>query len=177
MERFVIIVNSWKPLTIITKSSILDAAAVLDPPLKLTGQLNAVANTLTEQSSTKLIANSQSYVTWGLREGHFFLITFIAETTISVKNQSHYLLFCYQSQLPCFTVKICQLDSKYLNWSSCACVFQLFSIMGTKFVWLILFFNYEGGFSRWDIFLVYVPKELKKWLQILVKKDGRAGFS
>ena len=30
-----IIVNGWKPLTIITKSSILDVAAVLDPPLGL----------------------------------------------------------------------------------------------------------------------------------------------
>ena len=33
MERFVIIVNGRKPLTIITKLSILDVAAVLDPPL------------------------------------------------------------------------------------------------------------------------------------------------
>ena len=33
MERFDIIVNGWKPLTIITKRSILDVAAVLDPPL------------------------------------------------------------------------------------------------------------------------------------------------
>ena len=33
MELFVIIVNGWKPLTIITKSSILDVAAALDPPL------------------------------------------------------------------------------------------------------------------------------------------------
>ena len=33
MERFVITVNSWKPLTIIAKRSILDVAAVLDPPL------------------------------------------------------------------------------------------------------------------------------------------------
>ena len=33
MERFVIIVNGWKPLTIITKCSILDVAAVLDLPL------------------------------------------------------------------------------------------------------------------------------------------------
>ena len=32
MERFVIIVNGWKPLTVITKRSILDIAAVLDPP-------------------------------------------------------------------------------------------------------------------------------------------------
>ena len=33
MEQFVIIVNGWKPLTIITKSSILDVAAVLGPSL------------------------------------------------------------------------------------------------------------------------------------------------
>ena len=36
MERFVIIVNGCKPLTIITKRSILDVAAVLDPPLQPT---------------------------------------------------------------------------------------------------------------------------------------------
>ena len=35
MERFVIIVNGWKPLTIITKRSILDVATVLDPPLMI----------------------------------------------------------------------------------------------------------------------------------------------
>ena len=34
MERFVIIVNGWEPLTIITKRSILDVAADLDPPLE-----------------------------------------------------------------------------------------------------------------------------------------------
>ena len=33
MEFFEIIVNGFQPLTIITKCSILDAAAVLDPPL------------------------------------------------------------------------------------------------------------------------------------------------
>ena len=33
MERFVIIVNGWKPLTIIIKHSILDVPAVLDPSL------------------------------------------------------------------------------------------------------------------------------------------------
>ena len=33
MERFVIIVNDWKPITIITKRSILNVAAALDPPL------------------------------------------------------------------------------------------------------------------------------------------------
>ena len=35
MERFEIIVNGWKPLTIITKRSILDVAVVLDPPVKI----------------------------------------------------------------------------------------------------------------------------------------------
>ena len=34
MERFVIIVNGWKPLTIITKCPILDVAEVLDPPVE-----------------------------------------------------------------------------------------------------------------------------------------------
>ena len=33
--RFVIIVNDFEPLTIITKRSILDVAAVLDPPLDI----------------------------------------------------------------------------------------------------------------------------------------------
>ena len=35
IEHFVIIVNGWKPLAIIKKYSILDVAAVLDPPLVL----------------------------------------------------------------------------------------------------------------------------------------------
>ena len=34
MERFVRIANRWKPLTVITKRSILDVAASLDPPMK-----------------------------------------------------------------------------------------------------------------------------------------------
>ena len=34
MECFAIIVNGFQPLTITTKHSILDVAAVLDPPLK-----------------------------------------------------------------------------------------------------------------------------------------------
>ena len=33
MESFVITVNGFKPLTVITKLSILDVAAVLDPPM------------------------------------------------------------------------------------------------------------------------------------------------
>ena len=35
VELFVIIVNGFQPLTIITKNSTLDVAAVLDPPLEI----------------------------------------------------------------------------------------------------------------------------------------------
>ena len=34
-----IIFNGWKPLTIITKDSILDVAAALDPPLDLASSM------------------------------------------------------------------------------------------------------------------------------------------
>ena len=34
MKLFVILVNNFKPLTIITKYSILNVAALLDPPLE-----------------------------------------------------------------------------------------------------------------------------------------------
>ena len=40
MERFVIIVNGFQPLTIITKRSILDIAIVLDPPLYFTSAMD-----------------------------------------------------------------------------------------------------------------------------------------
>ena len=36
MERFVIIVNGFQSLTIITKRSIFDVAVSLDPPMSLT---------------------------------------------------------------------------------------------------------------------------------------------
>ena len=40
MDHFVITVNGSKPLTIITKRSILDVAAVLDPPLQIIGNVS-----------------------------------------------------------------------------------------------------------------------------------------
>ena len=45
MELFKIIVNGWKPLTIITSSSILAVAAVLDPPLKRYKKVHPVRHT------------------------------------------------------------------------------------------------------------------------------------
>ena len=49
MEHFVIIVNGWKPLTIITKSSILDVAAVLDPPLVESSEILANHQNITKE--------------------------------------------------------------------------------------------------------------------------------
>ena len=41
MERFLIVVNGFQPLTIITKCSILDVAATLDPPLHIPRSLDS----------------------------------------------------------------------------------------------------------------------------------------
>ena len=60
MERFVIIVNGFQPLTIITKRSILDVAAALDPPLVMVlhnlGYICLLTNDLL--SLKKVICNS-----------------------------------------------------------------------------------------------------------------------
>ena len=42
VDRFVITVNGWKPLTIITKRSILDVAAALDQPLTVVWNMQSV---------------------------------------------------------------------------------------------------------------------------------------
>ena len=57
MERFVIIVNGFQPLTMITKRSILDVAAVLDPPLITRNQL--VLNYII--ISDQLVSNQNLY--------------------------------------------------------------------------------------------------------------------
>ena len=51
MERFMIIVNGFQPLTVITKRSILDVAAVLDPPLLeiFIFRISSSASKLTQQ--------------------------------------------------------------------------------------------------------------------------------
>ena len=46
MERFVIIVNGFHPLTIITKRSILDVAAALDLPLMLFLKISEISEKL-----------------------------------------------------------------------------------------------------------------------------------
>ena len=59
MERFVIMFNGWKPLTIITKRSILDVAAVLDPPLAYRKMVYLIVSLLLEK---KYIAFYKSLV-------------------------------------------------------------------------------------------------------------------
>ena len=57
MECFVIIVNGWKPLTIITKHFILDVAAALDPPLEsiITPREVSFVLTVIEESPIKIL--------------------------------------------------------------------------------------------------------------------------
>ena len=55
MELFVIIVNGWKPLTTITKSSISDVSGVLDPPLILgPNQSNTDVSSVTKNCNASL---------------------------------------------------------------------------------------------------------------------------
>ena len=60
MERFVIIVNGFQPLTIITKCSILDVAAALDPPLPL--QVDKTWRYNTKLGSHKKISSTFLFV-------------------------------------------------------------------------------------------------------------------
>ena len=57
MERFVIIVNDFQPLTIITKHSILDVAAVLDPPLVLSRSMDTSTEVTLLHSHTFSVLN------------------------------------------------------------------------------------------------------------------------
>ena len=60
MEHVVIIVKGWKPLTIITKRSILDVAAVLDPPLITVGIFCSIS--ITDNDRKKGIQNFSSII-------------------------------------------------------------------------------------------------------------------
>ena len=59
MERFVIIAIGWKPLTIITKRSILDVTAALDPPLTIDSNLTFQNNINPLSANFALIETSQ----------------------------------------------------------------------------------------------------------------------
>ena len=59
MEYFVIIVNDFQPLTIITKCSILDVAVILDPPLhvRIIFQLKGLTKSIRILKSVYIIYN------------------------------------------------------------------------------------------------------------------------
>ena len=74
MECFVIIVNSWKPLTIITKHYILDVAAALDPPLVATVKtryfLNVISIIYILENQVSLYSNGDHVLQiWGCQTG------------------------------------------------------------------------------------------------------------
>ena len=102
MERFVIIVNGFQPLTIITKRSILNVAAVLDPPLSTFQnyeivQRIGVAN-FHSKSSLKLNSGNEIDVKKEIinlpskkdtRKGNIpakILNTYLSELTLLIKN-------------------------------------------------------------------------------------------
>ena len=64
MECFVIIVNGWKSLTIITKHSILDVAAVLDPPLFFKPDVAELDPRTAYNSDIKNFDESYFSITW-----------------------------------------------------------------------------------------------------------------
>ena len=59
MERFMIIVNGFQLLTIITKRSILDVAAALDPPLII---ILTVAKESTNESATVIEEDADLFI-------------------------------------------------------------------------------------------------------------------
>ena len=65
MEHFVIIVNGWKPLTNITESSILDVAAVLDPPLSIRFVFETafISEQIADNGSVALLKISEKFIT------------------------------------------------------------------------------------------------------------------
>ena len=92
MEHFVIIVNGWKPLTIITKSYILDVAAVLDPPLYWEKYFSRV------KAGLRLICNGRAYerAEWGEWLASHRAIRWIVEVH-STTEQIHWLPFIHAS--------------------------------------------------------------------------------
>ena len=55
MQRFVVIINGFQPLTVITKCSILDAAVVLDPPLHISANCFTKMNWFPVENINKIV--------------------------------------------------------------------------------------------------------------------------
>ena len=66
MERFVITVSSFQPLTIITKRSILDVVAALDPPLHIVSKTDTVMQKAICPKQRLALLHPVSVPRWGL---------------------------------------------------------------------------------------------------------------
>ena len=80
MEHFVIIVNGFPPLTIITKSSTLDVAAVLDPTLvRLTYYVRKVFRRTNISYpwfvQIRVCIRGKATYSWNIGQGHFLQST------------------------------------------------------------------------------------------------------
>ena len=64
MERFVIIVNGLKPVTITTKRSILDVAAALDPPLLIDHILTNSAEKIIQSGVIEVRLSDHGLIYW-----------------------------------------------------------------------------------------------------------------
>ena len=98
MERFMIIFNDIQPLTIVTKHSILDVVAALDPPLVAIPLL--MANDLTNFTLRKDFAfaqNSGQVVRFVIKilKDSFLTLCCMCFKRCSVKYPSYQFLFKY----------------------------------------------------------------------------------
>ena len=136
-----IIVNGWKPLIIITKRSILDVAAVLDPPLVSSKRLPTCsqflmclvsvisANIPTETDDPMLFKHVQTYPIhshsisckkYKNKSCHFNFGKFFASETIiaqPVKNFSEFERFSIFEKRDSILSKVSQCINEYLDLS------------------------------------------------------------
>ena len=96
MERFVIIVNSWKPLTGIIKRSILDVAAALDSPLLKSNLLVFYSNYFSQNFAVHnchKISNNVLPKRWCLILMEYLLDNTFLKTAFYPSNLHAWLLF------------------------------------------------------------------------------------
>ena len=107
MERFVIIVNGWNPLIIITKRSIMDVAAVLNPPLKPLIVTNCLLYLLFHNESL------WSNASWSSVSDAFCKSIKISETKRSLSNT--FLIFSIRPIIVCSVEKIFETQAVFLT--------------------------------------------------------------
>ena len=114
MEHFVIIVDGEEPLTIITKRSIFDLAAVLDPPLNMLSTFNIFEH---NESSKKDI---KGLILWQMKSKKSFI--FFVKFT---KDWNFPLFFPY-----------CKVSCIILNTRNCLFYISLFVLKYLSFIWM-----------------------------------------